>query len=230
MFWLQRKSLLHGHVAKIDPRMPTFCMSDGRFHLYEAPGTSEQKELERLVEREREAEAKRKAIAVPFINNYCDLFRCIAIMQTKEAPVSQTSFRSKHFASITVDVTGWHEHEWNVKFKRFCALPHHDYYETVALSTMTITRLKETAEFLLVSGSFPGPHGPVIPEMHREAVRIPGRKMWWNDSRVTSPDCVSLSFNWSAIDLEWTAKTSNQNVFLSCFSNITIAPLVTTTR
>lgn len=95
---------------------------------------------------------------------------------------------------------------------------------------MTITRLKETAEFLLVSGSFPGPHGPVIPEMHREAVRIPGRKMWWNDSRVTSPDSVSLSFNWSAIDLEWSVKTGNQNVFLSCFSNITMAPLDTTTR
>lgn len=62
----------------------------------------------------------------------------------------------------------------------FTALGHYDYYETVALSTMTMTiaRLKETAEFLLVSGSFPGPHGPVIPEMHREAVRIPGRKMW----------------------------------------------------
>jgi len=40
--------------------------------------------------REREAQAKRKAIAVPFVNNYCDLFQCIAIMQAKEAPISQT--------------------------------------------------------------------------------------------------------------------------------------------
>lgn len=65
MSWLERKKLLHGHVARIDPTMPTCCMSDGRFHLYEAPGTPEQKKLERFVERER-GPGKKESNCRPF--------------------------------------------------------------------------------------------------------------------------------------------------------------------
>ena len=193
MFWLERKYLLHGHVAKIDPTMPTFLHVWWQVPSIWSSRHSWTKET-RKIRWEREAQAKKESNCRPFRKHLLWLVS----MYRNHADQRSTNFPNMWHSEVDTSQVSQLMSRVDMNMNEMSNSNDFLLYRITALRLLwnccTINndyhKIERNCRIFAGFWIFPGATRACNPWNARWGGEDSRSEMWWNDSRVTSPDSV----------------------------------------